>query len=95
MALSSTSTIAEARAQYRDSGGWRRTGSVSLAHDRLEAIEFLMDAEPNGSAEGTSWTAQDLRDQREELVAFIAARDSSARPGPRATRLRPSPRFRG
>jgi hypothetical protein len=96
VALSSTSTVDDARAQYRNSGGWRRDGSVALAHDRLEAIEFLKDAEPNGSADGISWSSPDRKAEEDEVRAFIAARDTSASAGgPRATRLRPSPRFRG
>jgi hypothetical protein len=96
VALSSSSTVAEARAQFRDSGSWRRDGSVSLAHDRLEAIDWLRDAEPNGSAEGVAFTSQGYAEERAELLAFIEANDPTASTrGPSATRMRPGRKFRG
>lgn len=95
MALTSSSTVADARAQLRNSLRWR--GSASTAEAFCEAFLFLEDAEPDGSAEGSAWRAR-VETLRSEFVAARAYADSassSTTTGPRATRLRPSPRFRG
>lgn len=93
MSLSSSSTVAEARAQYRDNLDWDDSGSVSKAKLYRQAIRFLLDAEPDGSAEGASWTARSLESELVRVNAFLDSQTAAA--GPRATRLRPSPRFRG
>lgn len=100
MALSSSSTIADARAQYRNSLGWRRSQSVDLANDLVEAIDFLIDAEPKaGTAEGGSFDrGTDILALRAEAVTWLSENASSSGTSttrPRATRMVPSPRFRG
>jgi hypothetical protein len=93
VALTSGSTVDEARAQLRNNLRWR--GSASMAEAFCEAFLFLEDAEPDGSAEGASWNARvdSLREEYRAARAYADSASSSA--GPRATRLRPSPRFRG
>lgn len=98
VALSSTSTVEEARAQLRDNLDWR--GSLSKARAFCQAFLWLEDAEPDvKTGEGLNVTARDgaMRDEYERARAFVDARSSasSSASGPRVTRLRPSPRFRG
>lgn len=87
MALTSDSTVADARAQLRDNLSWR--GSASSAGLFCEAFLFLEDAEPDGSAEGAAWSAraEKLREEYDKARAYADAR-SSSRPGPAATRMR-------
>lgn len=94
MALGSTSTPADARAQLRDNLRWR--GSASSAEAFCEAFLFLEDAEPDGSTEGAAWSAraETLRDEYDAARTF-ADSQAGSRSRPRATRVRPGPGFRG
>lgn len=93
MALSSSSTIDDAVAQYRDSCGWQGSGSVSTARDFAEACRWLTQASPTGvSAKGISVSGGDLTAQLERVDAWLEA-NAPTRRG--VTRVRPSPRFRG
>lgn len=93
MALTSTSTVADARAQLRDNLSWR--GSASKAAAFCEAFLFLEDAEPDGAAEGASWASRAEKLREDYDIARAYADSTTGSTGPRATRLRPSPRFRG
>ena len=93
MALTSSSTVPEIEAQYRDNCDWDDTGSVAKAKLCRQAIRYIRRTPASGSAEGVSWTDHDFGAELAALNAFLASATQSN--GPRATRLRPSPRFRG
>jgi SOS response regulatory protein OraA/RecX len=95
MALSSLSTVDDARAQLRDNLSWR--GRASRAEAFCEAFLFLEDAEPDGSAEGAAWSAraEKLQDEYDAARAYADSQSSTSATGPRATRVRPAARFRG
>ncbi len=54
MALTSASTFAEVEAEYRDTAGYRLSGSASLALRHAVAIRFLLLLVPSTSTKGAN-----------------------------------------
>lgn len=96
MALTSSSTVDDARAQFRDNAGWLASGSVTMANAFREALLFLLDSDPiSGSIAGGTFSRATLEKELDRVTAFISGKSSAARVGPIVTRMVPSQRFRG
>ncbi len=73
MALDSASTYADIEAEYRDTAGYRLSGSASLAMRHAVAIRFLLLALPSNSVKGAnqvSYSMSLLKDELEAAEAF-------------------------
>lgn len=88
MALSSTSTLDDALAQYKDNLSWE--GSVTKAKDALEAIRFIMACRPQIMAHGDR-TMNFASFEREKtlLEGYLEANDATSQPRVSFTTGRP------
>lgn len=78
MALTSSSTIADALAQYNDNLSWE--GTPDKATLALEALRFLLANRPQDvSALGTTTRWADFAKEKERLEAYVAQAGATAR----------------
>ncbi|MCP4639433.1 MAG: hypothetical protein GY851_03320 [bacterium] len=78
MALSSSSTITDALAQYNDNLRYR--GDATKAVNLLEAIEFLLVNRPSQtSADPGSLSFESLKEQKEAVEKEVNAMDGASR----------------
>jgi hypothetical protein len=78
MALSSTSTLADAEAQYRDNLSWE--GDPTRAKNALAAIRFILSARALAKRDPTvyeNW--HDFTKEKEKLEAYIAVENDENR----------------
>lgn len=80
MALTSTSTYADAIAQYKDNLSWE--GDVTKARAFREAIRFLMLERPTRSShsDGSGLDRESLQGQFSAVDAYLSAVDTTSRP---------------
>lgn len=72
MALSSTSTVADALAQYNDNLDWQ--DSQDKAKLALAAVRFLLVNRPGSmSVAGRSLTLETLKEEKKNLEQFLGA----------------------
>ena len=77
MALSSSSTIADALAQYADNLSWE--GSPDKAVAALEAVRFMLMHRPADlSAGGVTTRYADLAAEKEKLESYVARAGTTA-----------------
>lgn len=78
MSLTSSSSLADAVAQYQDNLLWE--GSLSAAQNALEALRFLLVARPEQMAQfEQSLRYADLAAEKGRLEAFIRSQTTSNR----------------
>ena len=71
--LTSTSTIADAITEYKETAGYRRAGSSSLAYRHSEAIAHILAHPTRSQVASSQWSMSD-----DALVAAKAAAESWA-----------------
>ncbi len=84
MSLSSSSTLADARAQYLDSMGYAATASVSLCNAFIEACQAMLVLEPRSGGQGAAnvvTTVDIVRQELDEARAWRSAYDADANAG--------------
>lgn len=78
MALTSSSTLTDALAQYRDNLSWE--GDITKAKAALEAIRFILSDRPLAKRDPViyeNW--DDFADEKKRLEAFVAIEDDDNR----------------
>ena len=87
MALTSTSSLADAIAQYKDNLLW--DGDVTKSRAALEAIRFIRMTRPSIMAKGDFSVTQDqLAGEQQQIERFLAAFDTANQPQCSFTRAR-------
>lgn len=89
MALTSSSTLADAIAQYRNNLLWE--GDVTKALAALEAARFLLLSRGTRSAysDGSAVDYESLQDTVAEITAYLKTHDTTNRPSTSFVRARP------
>jgi hypothetical protein len=89
MALTSTSTYAEALAQYLDNLSWE--GDVTKARAALEAIRFLQVHRPvsHRAADGRGGDYEAMESTRRSIEKYLALHDTANQPRTSFVRARP------
>lgn len=77
MALTSTSTLTDALAQYNNNLAWE--GSATKAADALEAVRWLLvNREQSSTIRGRSLNYTSLEAQEAKLSAYVASAGTAA-----------------
>ena len=71
MALTSSSTMADALAQYNDNLSW--DGNTATAQAALEAVRWLLVNRANSSISGITLNYSDLKDEKKRLEDFVSS----------------------
>jgi hypothetical protein len=91
MALSSTSTLEDAVAQYRTNMTYDLQNSVAMCKAFIEACRFLLESRPNQVAQGTDSISIDpgaIQRQHDQAMAWWRANDTSSAPKARKSHVR-------